>query len=117
MRRFDLQLRSVPSRCIAVTIVILFAAHHEALAEPVVDLSWSFCTGTVLTSRAIGPGDMAGVYSTVRGHQAPHQGYRLTWIVRTPGPGFPDAWRFDAAGCQGTEFITINPRGPVTFTK
>ncbi len=102
---------------VLLALLVQAAPGGDAAAEPTVNLSWSFCSSAPLTSRSIGPGDQAGVYTSVRGHEAPHLGYRLAWILRTPDPGFPDAWRFDADGCQGTDLLTINPRGPVTFTR
>ena len=90
------------------SVLFLGAMATTASAQGAVSISWDSCTGPV--DKHVIPGPTASVYASVVGHSQVHQAYQV-WIRLGPGwTGGPlrDAWRFDAAGCQGSSFLTIN---------
>jgi hypothetical protein len=97
-------------------ILILFAfltfVPTAARADGVLDLLWDGCTGPV--TKTILPGTFHRVYASEFGHTSTHYGYDLrirltTWCGQgSPSAALTDAWRFDATGCQGSDFILID---------
>lgn len=105
-------------RWIALLITILgFTGGSNAHAAGTVRLNWNPCTtGPVVTSGS--PGDAIMFWATVYGHVESHQGYEIRVRLQAPtGTPFPDAWRFDDAGCQDPAFgfLNLNPQGATPF--
>jgi hypothetical protein len=52
------------------------------------------------------------------GQSVPHSGSQV-WLLLGAGAAGPmrDAWRFDATGCQGSSFITIDHLAPAAISK
>ena len=85
-------------------------------ANGVVDLTWGVtCTPIVqdLTPTA-GPTSM--IVSEL-GNDQTHNAYQVRVLIGSATLTLPDAWRFDADGCQGTAFLSINHVPPPTAAK
>jgi hypothetical protein len=78
-----------------------------ALAGGIVSLTWDGCTGPL--TKTVSPGSTAKLFASVIGEQTTLIGYLIRIRVSadcsdpTRGGGVPDAWRFDPAGCQGSQ--------------
>ena len=100
-----------------LSALFLGAMATTASAQGAVSLNWDSCTGPI--NKQILPGSgVANLYASVLGHDQPHQAYQV-WIRLGSGSAGPlrDAWRFDAAGCQGSSFLTINHLAPAAVVK
>jgi hypothetical protein len=83
-----------------------------ARAVPTVDLSWNNCSPIVpaVTNPVAGPHHL---FVSVTGQEAGHQSYQVFLYVRSAGGySLPDAWRFDATGCQGPGNLEIRHLPP-----
>lgn len=80
-----------------------------ASAQPLGSLSWGSCTPRVADAAFTGPG-LYELFITMRNLDPadPVMGSELAFWI---GPGVPDAWRFDDAGCQTTSGLSYN-QGP-----
>ena len=96
--------------------LFLGAMATTASAQGAVSLSWDGCTGPI--NKQILPGTQASLYASVLGHSQPHQAYQVWMLLGSGNAGeIRDAWRFDAAGCQGSSFITIDHLAPAAVVK
>ena len=69
-----------------------------ANAAPTLHFSWDSCTGPVQKTPS-GPGSYT-LYVTATGMDVPHWAYEgWFWLANSEG-AVPDAWEFDANGCQ-----------------
>ena len=99
-----------------LSALLLGAMATTASAQGAVSLNWDTCTGPV--NKAIAPGTQASMYASVLGHSQPHQAYQVFVSLGSGNAGaIRDAWRFDAAGCQGSSFITIDHLAPAAVVK
>ena len=104
-----------PLRFLLVLLAVLPA---PALAQPQVSLSWDSCTGPVIVSRP--PGQPISLYASVIGQSEGHKAFQVRILLRPQGSTLPDAWRFDASGCQGLSQLAFdhyssNPNCPQLF--
>jgi len=81
-----------------------------ARSAPVIDMSWNACS-PIQHDRVLPAGETASdLYVIASGVDGTHTGYQFKMVLGTkPFCGAletPDAWRFDAAGCQGPSFFT-----------
>jgi len=99
-----------------VSLAILAAVSTSAFAEGTINLSWDTCTGPF--SKAVAPGSVVSLYASIIGQSTPHSGSQV-WLLLGAGAAGPmrDAWRFDATGCQGSSFITIDHLAPAAVAK
>ena len=95
-------------------LAISFAA-PLALAAPAgattIELSWSTCNPIVTTYTPTGPAENPDpIYLFVNGvgQEATHTGFEFRVNLENMGATLPDAWRFDAAGCQGPSQIVLH---------
>ena len=112
-------------RSLRSALVIAFALviHASGLVAPAaaaigtVDLSWNACSPVVATLERGAPVPVT-MFASVVGHDEPHQAYQI-FLYLTSGPAGPlrDAWRFDAAGCQGESRIELRHIPPATVAK
>ena len=70
-------------------------------------LSWTGCEPIVQDLSFTGPGQVANLVASVVGTASPHKGLRARVLVKS---GLPDAWRFDAAGCNVGQ-LSLNTAG------
>ena len=111
------------SRFVRTLLAFTFLAAVFAVAPSAdsavgtVDLSWNACSPVVASMSRGAPGPIL-MTASVTGHDVPHQQYTVFLYVYEP-PGFPlkDAWRFDAAGCQGSSRIDIRHIPPGSLQK
>jgi hypothetical protein len=94
----------------------LAVVHQAHAAIGTVDISWDACTPIVVdkTTTATTP---VGLVMSILGHDEFHQGYEVWGIMGTAARTTPDAWAFDAAGCQTPAGITIDHLSPVALSK
>jgi hypothetical protein len=101
-------------RALAIGLGIVMPA--KVLATTL-DLSWDTCRSTALVRPASIPPDDVTLYATAIGQTEPHQAYEV-WIAISSGEQeFPDAWRFDADGCQGTGRFNFSHVAPAACIK
>lgn len=106
-------------RKLLTTLFVLSSLAAPAVvhaAPGVADMTWGVtCTPIVgdITPTA-GP---TSLMFSVLGSDETHNAYQVRFLLGSAGPGTPDCWRFDAVGCQGSSFITINHLPPATASK
>jgi hypothetical protein len=103
---------------LVLSIAIGALACSEARAQvPIaggtVRLSWDSCSPLVF-DKTMNPGPVQIVASVI-GQSTPHQAYQVWIVARQNGSVvLPDAWRFDAAGCQaGRASVSSTPEPPL----
>ena len=100
-------------------LVSLFAVATfatSASAAGVSSLNWDNCTGPL--DKAVTPGSVVSMYASVLGQDTPHKAYQVFVALGSGSFGpMKDAWRFDAPGCQGSSFITIDHLAPAAVVK
>jgi len=86
------------------SILLLGATASTSFAQGAVSINWTGCTGPI--NLGVAPGSKVTAVVSVLGANTPHKAYQ--WVVTAGSPGgLRDAWRFDAAGCQGTSLILV----------
>lgn len=86
----------------ALLAFLAFAGVSQA-AIGTVDMSWDSCTGPV--DKTTGSPGVYSIFLTVIGHDEAHQGYDVRIVYGNASNLIPDAWRFDADGCEGSQLI------------
>jgi len=96
-----------------LVLVGLSSAISETHAVGTVDLSWHQCSPIVTSVDGPVP-DTYRLYASVTGQAEPHQAYSVLLYLfpHRPETLFPDAWRFDFAGCQGLGQLEIQHLPP-----
>jgi hypothetical protein len=96
-----------------VVVLLLAALPRIAAGEATVDLSWNDCSPIVAATSADPDHPVSTLYVSARGWTEPHEGYVVRlWIgADLPCEGLatstPDAWRFDADGCNAGKVATF----------
>ena len=103
-------------RLLTTVLALAFVAAAGASHAQTVDLSWDNCTPIVTNKDTALPGGPLSFFASVLGQTTPHQAYQVWWLVGDANAQLPDAWRFDAAGCNGG-FITYNDQPPTLMAK
>ena len=108
------------SSFVALLLVVASAAATPlpASATPTVDLSWNECSPIVPTLERGAPGPIT-LFASVVGQDQGHMAYQVFLYLDSPPPFFvlPDAWRFDADGCQGSSRVEIRHVPTATVVK
>ena len=91
----------IRARALLLASLILFAS--TAHATPSLRYSWDDCNPLVLDREFTGPGHYVQTLS-VTGLTQPLTLFKVTVMI---GPSWPDAWRFDSFGCQGSSRLTV----------
>ena len=74
-------------------------------ADGMVSMNWTSCTGPVdINANPV----LTSLYISVIGMDVPHKAYDVRFIYGSATQQVPDAWRFDAAGCEGPTLIAQN---------
>ena len=97
-----------------VSLVLLAAVATAASAQGVAGLHWNSCFGPI--DRTITADANNSLYVSVIGHSAAHKAYQV-FVGFGSVSGIRDAWRFDAPGCQGSSFLTIDHLAPAAVAK
>ena len=100
-----------PHLGIVPALLISAMTTSSVATATVIDLSWHVCS-PVVTHVDPGPGSLALVVSAT-GQAQPHKAYEFWIAVSRPDGGLSDAWRFDAAGCQGSGRLEISHLRPI----
>jgi hypothetical protein len=101
---------------LATTMALVLGPASAAFAQPAVgtiDLSWDDCSPIVSAkdSPAAGP---VTFFASVIGNSDAHKAHQVWWVVGDAQFSLPDAWRFDAAGCNaGFYFYSSQPPVPL----
>ncbi len=99
------------------SIVLLAATASVSFAQGAVSINWDTCVGpTGAASKAVAPLSIVGQYISVLGQSQAHKAYDVRILLGQPG-GLKDAWRFDAVGCQGSAFLSIDHLPPAAVAK
>ena len=97
-----------------VSLVLLAAVPATASAQGVAGLNWNSCSGPI--DRTITADANNSLYASVMFHSAGHKAYQV-FVGFSSVAGIRDAWRFDAPGCQGSSFLTIDHLAPAAVVK
>jgi hypothetical protein len=107
-----------PSKLLAIVATLAVATASPVLAAPTLDLSWSNCS-SIVSTRMPEPGQpVSTLYCSVTGMDQVHTGYVVklwfaTEMFCRSATSTPDAWRFDADGCQsGRAQVEFGKRHP-----
>jgi len=87
----------------------LAAASLASAADGVVSMSWDTCVPPIdaaTANKAPGTAAVTAIFSVVGNDQA-HKAHAVRFVASAADRTTPDAWRFDAAGCQTDAFITL----------
>ena len=107
--------------------LVLMIAFFSLLAAPahadgIVSMSFDDCTGPV--TKAVLPGSQVDLYVSLIGQSEAHEAYQVALVLATHMPSdsgsfapFPDAWRFEPTGCQGSSFLVLTPNPPAALSK
>lgn len=98
------------------TLSGLTVATFAHAADGVVDMTWGITCTPIVTNITPTAGPTSAIVSEL-GNDQTHNGYQVRFLIAAADRTVPDAWRFDAAGCQGTSFITINHLPPASASK
>ena len=86
-------------RALAILGSLAVAAVSQA-AVGTVNITWDNCSGPVdKTTTATG---VYSLFLTVIGHDQPQRAYDVRVVYGNASQTVPDAWRFDADGCQAS---------------
>jgi len=90
---------------------MLLILANSAQAAGTVRIDWDSCPNASPVNKTIVSVPAVSFFVSMIGQSATHTGYRtvIDVLPATAGP-FPDAWRFDDNGCQGSDFIRIAHR-------
>ena len=101
-----------------LTISGLTVATLGYAANGVVEMTWGLTCTPIVTDITPTAGPTSVIVSEL-GNDQTHNAYQVRFLIASADgqDQVPDAWRFDAAGCQGTSFITINHLPPATASK
>jgi len=86
-------------RALAILGSLAVAAVSQA-AVGTVNITWDNCSGPV-DKTTTAPGVYA-IFLTVIGHDQPQRAYDVRVVYGNASQTVPDAWRFDADGCQAS---------------
>jgi hypothetical protein len=89
------------ARALLLASLLLFASTTHA--TPSLRYSWDDCAPLVLDREFSGPQHYVQTLS-VTGLTQPLTVFRVLVMF---GPGWPDAWRFDGVGCQGSSRLAV----------
>jgi hypothetical protein len=90
-----------------VATALTIVAPVVSSANPRLSLSWDGCPGSKQINRSRFDGTTANVVVTAQGFDSEVVGISV-WIgVSAKGQGLPDAWRFDADGCNAGHAQTL----------
>lgn len=106
-----------PHRRWTVVAALGLAGACPAAAAPTLDLSWDNCA-PLLATKVQPPGQtIAALYCSATGMDRAHRSYDVSlWFASSAScaaaAAMPDAWRFDAPGCQGgfAQVVVTNPQ-------
>lgn len=83
-----------------------------AAGFPTVNLTWDGCGTTRPINATLVPGGSLAATAWVTNQGVISQGYQLYVRISAPGPALPDAWRFDANGCEPSGAFVIETLNP-----
>ena len=101
----------IPPVAASFALVLVCTPSPARAAHGTIDLSWDVCTPVVsdIASPVAGP---LRVVASVLGNDQTHKAYSVIFQLGDASDQVPDAWRFDAEGCQGLPLIQINHLPP-----
>lgn len=104
---------------LAVVAALALASNSYAVPGTVI-MGWTACNTTPVTDISITAQQAAtaNLVCFVTGQSDPTLSYQIwLWYGNSATKTVPDAWRFDASGCEGSSFITINHLAPAVLSK
>jgi hypothetical protein len=98
----------IPAILLTAAVVLASFAASPVRAQTI-DLSWNGCS-PIVADVAPAAGATLTAYASVTGQSQPHKAYQVWWVVGDVENRLPDAWRFDAGGCNAGFFtFTTQP--------
>jgi hypothetical protein len=105
---------------LSAALLLGFAGISHAQVTPVpeaggtMQLSWDNCAPLVQNKNMLAGANV--LFASVTNHSLPHQAYQVWLLIGDSNRQLPDAWRFDAAGCNGG-FFSFAAQPPVALSK
>ncbi len=99
--------RSALASFTALVIAFATLSAVPAVAQTI-DLSWNACSPITVDWTAHA-GAKVTAYASAFGQSQAHKAYEVWWVIGDAESRIPDAWRFDAAGCNGG-FYEFSPQ-------
>lgn len=90
-------------RILLLILIALSLPCTSHAADGVVDMTWDGCAGPIERNPA--PADFLSLFLTVHGINREHRAYDVRFVYGNEQLEVPDAWRFDADGCEGSTLI------------
>jgi hypothetical protein len=106
---------SVLRPALAALGLLLASPSVPRAANGVIDLSWGNCSPVV--ANLVATNEPASLIASVIGNDQTHNAYQVRFVLGSAERTAPDAWRFDAAGCQGSGALTIEHIAPASVAK
>jgi hypothetical protein len=82
-------------------------------------MGWTACNASPITDLTVTANQASGINLVVMvsGQTDPTTAYQCQILYGNASKTVPDAWRFDAAGCQGSAFVVVNAKSPAALSK
>ncbi len=104
-------------RVIPAAVLLLFLASDAAHAgNGQILMTWGDTCTPLVTNITPTAGPVSLMFSEIGNDQA-HTAYQVRFVLAADSYIVPDAWRFDAEGCQGSPALTINHMPPASTVK
>jgi len=107
-------MRTLPASLLILSLLAVPTAARAA--NGTVSMTWGNTCAPVVQDVAASAAPTSLIFS-VLGNDQTHNAFQIRFILTGPNHLVPDAWEFDAAGCQGSSLITINHLSPATAVK
>ena len=95
----------------------LIIATQGHAANGVIDITWGGLCAPVVQNITPATTPATSLIASVLGNDQTHTGHQVVFLIGSANRDVPDAWRFDAAGCQGSSFLTMNHLAPASAVK
>ena len=110
-------MNATPTRTFAFAFFVLGLASTAHAANGTVDLTWGNICSPIVTHISTTTPEPQSIIASVFGSDQTHLGYQVRLLIGSPSLTVPDAWRFDAAGCQTPALMGFQSSPPAAAAK
>ncbi len=92
---------------------------HALNGNGTVAMGWDACNTSPTTDKVVAAGQVAtaNLVTFVTGQSDSTIAYELRILYGDATKHVPDAWRFDASGCETSAFVIVNAQSPAALSK
>ena len=99
-------------------LALLAVAGKSDAANGTINMTWDTGVGAIdKTGAPGGAGITYEIFMSVLGIDQLHKAYDVRMIYGDASQNVPDAWRFDAVGCEGSSLVTLDHLPPAAVSK